>query len=198
MITDLTIADLVAFEAEIADLFNAAKIPHPVHLEDGNEAHLLQVFWDIKHDDWVCCGWRSHLKCLLKGVPRDTLKSAIMAGQSMALCFPEQRIVSSAIVGGILPIALGIALGIKRSGGHERVHCFLGDMTAESGIFHECAQYAGWHELPIRFLVEDNSISVCSPTREVWKIDRMKVPGVNRYRYTSKWPHAGAGKRVEF
>lgn len=184
---------LISFEEEIAGLFNSGKIRHPVHLESGNEDALINIFNDIRPDDWVCGSWRMHLKCLLKGVPPIKLKEAILRGDSMALCFPEHRIISSPIVGGILPIALGIAMGIKRSGGDEQVHCFLGDMTALTGIAHECMNYG--RNLPIRWIIEDNGVSVCTPTAETWPDG---IINSVRYSYRSKWPHAGAGVRVQF
>lgn len=185
--------DLIAFEEEIAKLFNQGKIRHPIHLESGNEDHLLHVFEEVKSEDWICCTWRAHLKCLLKGVQREELRSAIIRGESMALCFPEHRIISSPIVGGILPIALGIANGIKLSGGTERVHCFLGDMTSRTGIFHECMEYG--RDLPIRWIIEDNGISVCTPTEDVWPIGAIEFV---RFSYRSKYPHAGSGVRIQF
>lgn len=195
----MTPADLAAFTDEIASLFNAAKIPHPVHLSDGNEEHLIEVFKTVRRDDWICGSWRMHYQCLLHGVPRETLKAAIMSGRSIALCFPEHRIVSSAIVGGILPIALGIAMGIKRAGGSERVHCFLGEMTAHCGIFFECLHYAKAHDLPIQFVIEDNRASVCTPTYEVWGTSPpLPWMWVKKYVYQSRYPHAGAGQRVQF
>lgn len=194
---------LIAFEEEIAALFNAAKIRSPIHLYYGNEAHIIKVFRDIADDDWVMCSWRSHYQCLLKGVPPEKLHDEILANRSISLCFPEQRIVSSAIVGGIVPIALGVAMGIKRSGGKNRVHCFMGDMTSETGIAHECIKYATNHNLPIRFIVEDNSKSVCTDTRETWgqkklTYENSKNPRVVYYAYETKYPHAGAGVRVQF
>lgn len=196
----LTPDDLRSFETEIADLFNAAKIPYPVHLSDGNEEALIAIFEDVGPKDWVCCTWRSHYHCLLKGVPPEELKQAIMEGHSIALNFPEYRIVSSAIAGGTIPIALGIALGIKRDGDEEKVHCFVGDMMAESGIFHECQKYACHFGLPLRLYVEDNGLSVCTDTRAVWNSPTAgHVPLLREpYRYSSKYPHAGAGKRVQF
>lgn len=196
----MTRADLIAFESEIADLFNAGKIPHPVHLESGNEDALINAFGDVKKHDYVAGTWRMHLKCLLHGVPRDLLKAAIMRGDSISLCFPEHRVYSSAIVGGIVPIALGIALGVKRRGGNERVHCFLGDMTAETGAFHEALKYSRNFDLPVRFIIEDNMMSVCTNTAEAWggKTNWEMESHIVYYRYQSKWPHAGAGKRVEF
>lgn len=194
----MTKDDLIAFTNEIAAEFNAAKIPHPVHLSDGNEDQLLKVFEDISQHDWICGTWRMHYQCLLKGVPPETLKTAIRSGQSMALNFPEYRIVSSAIVGGTLPIAVGIAMAIKRQGGSEWVHCFLGDMAYESGVFHESQKLAANFNLPVRWIVEDNANSVCTPTAETWGLTHRYPSNLIRYSYKSKYPHAGAGVRVQF
>jgi pyruvate dehydrogenase E1 component alpha subunit len=60
-----------------------------VHLCDGNEDAMIEIFKRIGKEDWVLCSWRSHFQCLLKGVPPDVLKAEIMAGRSISLCFPE-------------------------------------------------------------------------------------------------------------
>lgn len=195
--------ELIAFEEEVAALFNTAKIKAPVHLYYGNEEKIIEVFHEVKDEDWIMCSWRSHYQCLLKGVPPKKVKDEILAGRSISLCFPEQRVVSSAIVGGILPIAVGVAMGIKRNGGKNRVHCFMGDMTAETGMAHECIKYATNHDLPIRFIIEDNGKSVCTDTREAWGQKKLtyedgKHPLVVYYTYQTKYPHAGAGVRVQF
>lgn len=196
---ELTREDLISFADEIAEDFNAGKIKYPIHLSDGNENQLIKVFKTIRDTDWVCGSWRMHSQCLLHGVPRDELKKAIYAGSSMTLCFPAYNIVSSAIVGGILPIALGIALKLKMGGENDQVHCWLGDMTAEGGMFHECREFAFFHELPIRWIIEDNEISVCTPTRKVWGGTNWRVfEDVTYYQCKSKYPHAGAGVRVQF
>ena len=199
----LTAQDLINFETEIADLFNAAKIRAPVHLYYGNEEQIIEIFRDIQPDDWVMCSWRSHYQCLLKGVPREKVKAEILAGRSISLCFPEHRVVSSAIVSGIVPIGVGIAMGIKRRGEKNRVHVFMGEMTAETGVAHECIKYSTNHQLPIRFIVEDNAKSVCTDTREVWNQpvlthENSRHPLVVYYKYQSRYPHAGAGVRVQF
>lgn len=201
----LTAADLIAFEDEVAALFNAGRIRAPIHLSGGNEAWMLSVFDDVKPEDWVFCGWRSHFPCLLKGVPRAQLLAEILAGRSIALCFPEHRIVSSAIVGGVLPMAVGAALAVKRAGGKERVHCFLGDMTAVTGMFHECKLYAANFDLPIRWVIEVDGRSVCTDTASTWGYRPQeffagdyKGKRLVHYRYKNRWPHAGSGKRIEF
>lgn len=195
----MTPADLIAFEREIADAFNAAKIRAPVHLAGGNERALIDIFRDVKPEDWVLTTWRSHYHCLLKGVPRETLKADIMAGRSITLTYPSHRIVSSAIVGGIVPIALGLAWSIKRNKSGETVWCFVGDMAAATGIFSECEQYAAGHELPMRWVIENNGKSVCTDTQKVWGGEFGGIDVASeRYGYDLPWPHSGAGRRVEF
>ncbi len=193
----LSAAELIEFEAGIAAEFEAGAIKAPVHLAGGNEAQLIGYFKDIRPNDWICCSWRSHLHCLLKGVPPDEVRAAILAGRSIALCFPEYKVLSSAIVGGICPIATGLGWAIKERGGSEKVHVFIGDMGAESGIYHECSKYSGRHSLPINWIIEDNGMSVSTETNVVWG-DSQRPANVIRYRYGLTFPHVGTGKWVSF
>ncbi|MBL8074911.1 MAG: hypothetical protein JNL29_11115 [Nitrospira sp.] len=199
----MTKEELIEFEEEVAALFNAGKIRAPIHLYYGNEEAIIEVFRAIRAQDWVFCSWRSHYQCLLKGVPKDRVRDEILAGRSISLCFPEQRVFSSAIVGGVLPIAVGAAMSIQQRGEDAMVYCFMGDMTAETGIAHESIKYSRNHQLPIRFIIEDNAKSVCTDTRETWNQPRLTYEEVNDeyisyYRYETKYPHAGAGVRVQF
>ncbi len=199
----MTKEELIVFEEDIAELFNAGKIRAPVHLYSGNEEHIIAVFERIRSQDWVFCSWRSHYQCLLKGVPQEQIREEIMAGRSISLCFPDYRIFSSAIVGGVLPIAVGAAMAIQRQGEDAKVYCFMGEMTAETGVAHEAMKYSQNHGLPIHFIVEDNGKSVCTDTREVWNQPQLSFQGVQNeyitsYHYETKYPHAGAGVRVQF
>ena len=203
--TGITKQELIDFETEMAELFNAAKIRAMLHLHDDDGIDkLIEIFKDIRGKDWVLCSWRSHIQCLLKGVPASKVKEEVLKGHSIALCFPEYKIMSSGIAGGTLPIAVGIAMGIKRQGGTERVHCFIGEMTSETGIAHECIKYATNFDLPIQFIIEDNGKSVCTDTREVWAQDALSFENkeykkVTYFKYNmTKYPHSGAGVRVEF
>ena len=194
----MTRDDLISFEDEIAAEFNAGAIPYPVHLESGNEAQLIEIFEDVKPTDWVFVSWRGHLKALLKGVSRETLRAAIHRGESMALRFPEHRVFGSAIVGGMLPAALGVGMALKRAGSAQHVWCFIGDMTSQTGGAHEAIKYAANFELPITWVVESNGVSVCTDTAEVWGESKDWQGQVLYYEYRSKYPHAGAGVRVQF
>lgn len=194
---------LIDFEEKIASKFNNAEIKAPVHLYYGNEDEIIKVFKNIKPRDWVFCSWRSHYQCLLKGVPPDELLLSIMNGKSIALCFPEYKIYSSAIVGGVLPISVGTAFNIKLKKSDEKVFCFMGDMTSETGIAHECIKFSTNHNLPITFVIEDNEKSVMTDTRDVWNVETLtyeksQSPNIIYYKYKNKYPHAGAGQRVQF
>jgi TPP-dependent pyruvate/acetoin dehydrogenase alpha subunit len=195
--------DLINFENDIANVFNSGKIRAPIHLYSNNEDFLIKFFKKIKKNDWVFCSWRSHYQCLLKGVPAKILKKEILDGKSISLCFPEYKIYSSAIVGGSIPIAVGLALSLKRKKQKDKVYCFMGDMTSETGIAHECIKYSRNYKLPIHFIIEDNSKSVCTDTRKTWSTKKLSYQNksdkyVTYYKYKLKYPHAGAGKRVQF
>jgi pyruvate dehydrogenase E1 component alpha subunit len=215
----ITKQELVDFEAEAAAAFNAGKIRAPLHLSGGNEDQLIEVFSRVKPHDWVFSTWRSHYHALLHGVPREQLMAKILKGESISINVPELRFYSSAICGGCLPIALGVAWSLKRNEpgvtdcGNIRapyrathVWCFVGDMAAEMGCFHEAVKYAANHDLPVTFVVEDNQKCVNADTAELWgnrslvnRADRVPINGnVEVYRYRLTWPHMGTGKFVQF
>ena len=193
--------ELKKFEAEVAEAFNNAKIRAPIHLHGNNEEQLIDIFESICKDDWVFSSWRSHYHCLLKGVPPQILFKDILEGKSITLIYPEHKIYTSAIVGGIIPIALGTALSLKRSNSKEKVHLFMGGMTSETGAAHEAHKYAVAHDLPIKFIIEINHKSVCTDTLKTWNLEKYTLVGKEKvisYEYELPWPHAGAGVRVQF
>lgn len=194
---------LKEFELRIATQFNEGKIKAPIHLSDGNESQLIEIFNFIRSQDYVFCSWRSHYQCLLKGVNPELLENEILAGRSIALCFPDKNIYSTAIVGGQVPWAVGVAFTIKRNKEDSHVWCFVGDMTSETGIAQTAFRYAEKHDLPITFIIEDNGISVLTETRKVWNTETLRFeeienPKIKSFKYKSKFPHAGAGIRVQF
>jgi pyruvate dehydrogenase E1 component alpha subunit len=208
----VTTQNLIIFEEEIAKLFNDGKIKAPIHLYSGNEELISEIFTDIDiKNDWVCCTWRNHYQGLLKGIPAEILKENIINGKSMVANLPEYKFICSSIVGGIPSIAAGIALSIKIRNGTNKVWCWVGDMSAETGAFHEAYKYSLNHKLPITFIIEDNKKSVCTPTPEIWKRNRpyylnteytggvLKQDSLYYYQYNNtKYPHSGAGIRVQF
>lgn len=189
---------LIKFEEEIADIFTAGKIRAPVHLSDGNEDALIDIFKNIKSDDWVFSTHRSHYHALLHGIDPEWLKEEIIRGNSISICNPKHNFYSSGIVGGNTPIALGVAMALKRKRAPQHVWVFVGDMAAEGGIFHECVKYAMRNDLPITFIVEDNSISTYTPTQKAWGEEHSESKTVMYSHKKEKYPHYGSGKWVTF
>lgn len=187
----MTPADLITFTAEVARRFDAGEIHGPVHLNSDTQiAPLIEIFRDIKRTDWVLSTWRSTYHALLHGVPPERVMAEVCAGRSMQLHFPEHRFMTSSIMGGMLPIACGLAAG------GERVWCFVGDMCASTGAFDEARNYAHGHSLPLEFVIENNWLSTNTPTRATWG------PGIvcdaRDYKYERTTPHYGTGNGAGF
>ena len=114
MIKKLTKNDLLNFETKISKLYEDKKIKGPIHLSGNNENQLIKIFKKIKKNDWVFSGWRNHYHALLKGCSAKDVERQIIAGKSMTLNSYKNKFFTSSIVGGVLPIALGVAFSIKK------------------------------------------------------------------------------------
>jgi TPP-dependent pyruvate/acetoin dehydrogenase alpha subunit len=202
----LTKKDLVEFEKEIAGIFAEGRIRAPVHLRAGREQKLINIFRkeNIGPEDYVFGFWDSHELALLKGVPPAQIKQAIIEGRSISLCFPEHHVYCSGMVGSLMGTAVGVAWGLHHQKRKDRAFLFCGEMSAETGIFHEAVKYATHFNLPVKFIVCDNGVSVMTDTREVWG---NSVPWFKNTRYAKKiiyfkykngYPHSGLGKLIKF
>lgn len=194
METKFKAKDLIKFTNEIAKLYEDGNIKAPIHLGGDNEDQLIEIFKEVKPNDWIFATWRNHYHWLLSGRDPEDLKKQIIDGHSMHVF--GKRFFSSAIVGGIAPIAVGVAVALKKKNSTDRVWCFLGDMGVSTGIARESITYAEGHDLPIIFVIEDNGLSVRTNTRDVW--GKADVRKTMRYKYKRKWPHAGTGQFVLF
>lgn len=202
----LTKKDLQDFEQEIADIFATGKIRAPVHLRRGREEHLIRIFREqqIGADDWVFGYWDSHELALLKGVPREELKQAIVEGKSISLSFPEYNVLCSGIVGSLMGTAVGTAWSLKRQGKKGRAFLFCGEMSSETGSFFEAVKYAYNFDLPVMFIVGDNGLSVMTDTREVWGSPDPWFKGTKYeekiiyFQYKNEFPHSGLGWKIKF
>jgi pyruvate dehydrogenase E1 component alpha subunit len=179
-------------------LTGAGEAKAATYTYSGNEQQLINYFRSVINDDWVFSTHRNHYHALLKIKDKQAVRKQIRRS-SMHINSKEHNFFTSSIVGGCIPIALGVALGIRLKNKHNRVHCFIGDMAAKMGIFEECLRYAANFNLPITYIEEDNYLGVCTPTNEAWG---MENPGARGFRhtiicYTRKYPHHGIGKFVK-
>jgi pyruvate dehydrogenase E1 component alpha subunit len=196
--SEFTKDDLINFELKIVEHWENAKIRGPVHLSNGNEDQLIEIFKRIEKTDWVFSTWRSHYHALLKGIDPKWIEDEILAGKSITICNIDEKFYSSAIVTATLSIALGVAQSIKLDNKPDKVWCFIGDMSFESGAFYEVHKYARNFNLPLYFVVEDNGVSTYTPTEVTWNVKRDIPKDVIHYNYKSRYPHYGSGKWIAF
>ena len=214
----MNVEQLQKFEKKIEKIYESGRIKAPIHLRNGNEQELIDIYLGITQDaitedDYVFSTWASHLHAILKGVPESIIEADIIKGRSITLHYPEYNFYSSAIVGGIAPIALGVAKALLKQDKKSRVHCFLGDMSFHSGIVNECVRYSIGHAVPITWIIEDNGKSVGTDTQPTcgihtadlyenlrrilrkYQCERVKMI---YYSYKCSYPHSGTGVFVEF
>lgn len=196
MITNHTKKSLIEFENGVKRAWEEGMLPSLIHLCGGNEEQLLEIFSEIRPQDWVFASHRAHYHALLKGIPEWEVVGRISRDLSMFIFDKDRRFYQSAILAGNCGIAVGVAMAIKEIGEDAHVHCFLGDGAEENGHFYEAVLYASGHDLPVTFIIEDNRIQVDTPQlvrrgMERGLLDR--EPCVKRYTYTPTYPHAGSG-----
>ena len=194
----VTKEQLINFEKKVKKVYEEGKILAPVHLSGNNEDILIEIFKKIDREDWVFSSWRNHYHALLHGIDEHELFNKILDGRSMSINSKDRNFYSSSIVGGIIPIALGAALALKRNEAKKTVWCFIGDMTFETGIFHECYKYSRNFDLPLKFVVEDNDLSTNTPTEFAWNKKSTIPKDIIYYKYERLYPHHGTGSWVLF
>lgn len=198
----ITKEQLISFEKEVYDLFEAGKLPYLVHLCGGNEDQLIEIFDSINDDDWVFSTHRTHYHFLLKGGTRDSLLEKIKNGDSMFVFDKNLKFFSSSILSGNACIAAGVALALKRKNINSKVWCFIGDGAEDEGHLYEAVRFCRGHNLNCVFIIEDNNRSVDTDksTRRGADDNWVWPDNVMRYEYTPTFPHAstGSGKMVKF
>ncbi len=199
----ITKKELIDFEANIFDNYSEGKIKAPVHLVGSIDGHqedeLIKIFKNIKKRDWVFSTHRSHYHALLKSQDIDWVKKEIFAKRSSHINSRKHKIFTSAIVGGGISSALGVALAVKLKNKKEHVFCFIGDMASEMGIYWEGLKYAENFDLPITFIIEDNLWGVNTKTKDAWgKRTILESKKQIIYNYSRKYPHYGVNTWITF
>jgi len=202
----ITAQFLIDFEKEMADIFATGVIRAPVHLRAGREQILIDIFKreKIAANDYIFGYWDSHELALLKGVPRKQVKQAICDGKSISLCFPKYNVLCSGIVGSLMGTGAGVAWGLKKQRKKGRVYVFCGDMSSETGSFFEAVKYAYNFNLPVKYVVCDNGLSVMTDTRDIWGSTVPWFKGTKfekhiiYFKYKNGYPHSGLGKLIKF
>jgi pyruvate dehydrogenase E1 component alpha subunit len=154
------------FEEKCAELYGAMKIRGFLHLYIGEEAIATGVMRALEPEDAIVATYREHGHALARGIPMTSLMAEMYGkaegccrgrGGSMHVFDATTRFYGgNAIVGGGLPIAVGLALADKMRGRDVVTACFFGEGAVAEGEFHESLNLAALWHLPVLFLCENN------------------------------------------
>ena len=154
------------FEEKCVELYSATKIRGFMHLYIGEEAVAVGAMQALTPEDAIVATYREHGHALVRGVSAGSIMAEMYGkvegcargrGGSMHLFDAASRFYGgNAIVGGGLPLAVGLALADKLQGRRRVTACFFGDGAVAEGEFHECMNLAALWSLPVLFLCENN------------------------------------------
>jgi pyruvate dehydrogenase E1 component alpha subunit len=154
------------FEERCVELYSASKIRGFMHLYIGEEAVAAGLLSTLAPDDAIVATYREHGHALLRGVSARAVMAEMFGvvegcsrgrGGSMHLFDADARFYGgNAIVGGGLPIAVGLALSDALMGRPRVTACFFGEGAVAEGEFHECMNLAALWQLPVLFCCENN------------------------------------------
>jgi pyruvate dehydrogenase E1 component beta subunit/2-oxoisovalerate dehydrogenase E1 component len=157
-------------EEKSAELYSSEKIRGFLHLYIGEEAVGVGAMHALREDDNIVATYREHGQALVRGIPAGEIMAEMYGkangcsggrGGSMHLFSAERNFYGGhAIVGGGLPIAVGLALADKMQGKSRVTACFFGDGATDEGEFHESLNLAALWQLPVLFLCENNEYAM--------------------------------------
>jgi len=160
-------------EEKICEHYYEDEMKTPMHMSMGGEAIAVGVCHSLKTEDQIFGTYRSHAIYIAKTGDTDNFFAEMYGkdtslqkgkGGSMHLCAPESGFMgTSAIVGSIIPVAVGVAFANKRKGNGKLVTAFFGDGATDEGVFWESLNVACLMKLPILFVCEDNGLAVHTP-----------------------------------
>src|SRR5574342_1043801 len=154
------------FEEKAAELYTLGKIRGFLHLYSGEEAVAGGAMQALTPEDGIVATYREHGQALARGIAAGALMAEMYGkangcsrgrGGSMHFFDVARRFYGGhAIVGGGLPVAVGLALADRMQGRARVSACFFGDGAVAEGEFHESLNLAALWKLPVLFLCENN------------------------------------------
>ena len=155
-----------AFEEQVNELYQAAKMPGLAHLYIGEEAIAVGVCEALKREDYITSTHRGHGHCLAKGASVDKMFCELLGkeagychgkGGSMHIADQDTgNLGANAIVGGSSAIATGAAFSSKRLGNGRVAVCFFGEGALGQGLLYESMNMAQLWKLPVIYVCENN------------------------------------------
>ncbi len=171
------------FEEKCAEAYQMGKIGGFCHLYIGQEAVGTGALMALREDDYVITAYRDHAQALVRGVSPEAVMSELYgrvdgcsrgAGGSMHLFDSGVNFLGGhGIVGTHLPIAAGVGYAIKYRRTDQVCLCFFGDSVVNGGPFHEAFNMAAKWELPVVYIVENNSYGMGTDIDRVAAVEEL-------------------------
>lgn len=156
-------------EEEISKRYAEMEMRCPVHLSLGQEHIAVGVCAGLPKDSLMVSTHRSHAHYLAKGGDLKRMLAELygkesgcsrgMGGSMHLVDWSVGFAGSTSIVGGTIPVGVGLAFADKLSGSDRITAVMIGDAAIEEGVFHESANFASLHKLNVLFVLEDNDRS---------------------------------------
>lgn len=154
------------FEEKCVEMYSAQKIRGFMHLYIGEEAVATGIIEQLRPEDAIVATYREHGQALVRGMSAGSIMAEMYGkqegcargrGGSMHLFDAKTRFCGgNAIVGGGLPLAIGLALADKMQNRKAVTACFFGEGAVAEGEFHESLNLAALWKLPVLFVCENN------------------------------------------
>ncbi len=158
------------FEEACPKLYSQGKMGGFLHLYSGQEAVGVGVAHAIGSNDYMISAYREHGLIIAKGADPKAVMAELYGkpagcsrgkGGSMHLFDPDIRFMGGyGIVGGHLPLAVGLGFSILYRDSDEVVVCLFGDGATNQGVFHEAMNMAALYRVPVIFLCENNGYGI--------------------------------------
>ncbi len=163
------------FEESVNEMFMKGMIHGTTHLGIGQEALHAGISNALGEKDWIVPTHRGHGHCLAKGSTPVEMMGELFGiqeglckglGGSMHLMdVKRHNLGNSAIVGGGVPLAVGMGLAVKMQKRDEAIVAFFGDAGSSQGMIHESMNLASIWKLPVIFLCENNMYGMSIPAK---------------------------------
>jgi TPP-dependent pyruvate/acetoin dehydrogenase alpha subunit len=165
------------FEERVEKLFFEGQLIGPCHLYLGQEAVAAGIVKALDAEDFIISTYRGHGHAIARDVPLEALMAELFGkrtgtckglGGSMhsAMSVEHNILLASAIVGGGIPIAVGVGLALQYRKQRRIVAVFFGDGAANTGAFHEALNLAAVWKLPVLFVCENNFYAFSVPHKK--------------------------------
>lgn len=175
--------------------YRKGEVPGFIHLYIGEEAIAAGICTHLRKTDWITSTHRGHGHALAKGVDPKRLMAELYGkaagcsggrGGTMHIHSPQDGLFgTNGIVGGGIPLAVGLGISERTKKTDNVTVCFFGDGAVNHGVFHESINLAGILDAPVVFVCENNQYATCVPLSETTKNDNVAskaqaygIPGI--------------------